>query len=950
MRFGVLGFVLLLSCELSSAAQSVSNVHTFNIPDGSNVLAGIIQARDGNFYGTANGGGANSLGTVFRISPTGEFSVLHSFTGGPDGDAPAAPLIEGPDGNFYGTTQYGGDRILCSATGGCGTVFRITPTGSLATLYNFRGNSDGSHPQSGLVLGADGAFYGATAYGGDAASDGTLFRVALDGTYTQLHQFNAATDGAQPEATLVEVSPGVFYGTAAAGGDQGLGTIFNISASGRFARVYSFSPSSGAAPTNRLFEANDGNLYGTTQKGGNLGACNGGCGTLFRINQSGSLASLLQFVNDSTGSRPLGDLFAGSDGNLYGTTSGQGGCSAGQPTGCGTIFSFAPSGAFQTVFATSPGSGLVGSYGGLIQSDSGEIWGTTAGALQITGLRSSSTIYRFELDPELGPPVVLTFDHPLVSKNSSTQLSWKVLNAASTSMQQCFASIQNSPAGAGTWTGQQSGVLAAGTYSGATIITPTEDCTYTYALTCGGIESGFATLTVGTPSQLSIATTNLPAGTVGSPYAATVAATGGFGAYTWTIEAGRLPVGLTLNPKTGVISGVPSEAGSVAFSVRVSDSQDTPATAAASLLISIGQATPSFVASVLPAKLEIGQTTMFHATLTGPQGVSDPAGTVQFKLNGANAGSPVSLSGGAVAILSSPFQTPGAYVLTADYSGDANYHALTSAAFSFVVTTITPQVMVALQPAQIIAGGATDLTATVTGRTGAENPSGTVQFMVNGANLGSPVALSNGLATLANQQFQLGGTYSITAAYSGDANYSGAQSNSATLTVSAVAAILSANPDTINIAMPGGSGGTTLSVFHFESDSIKFSCSGLPVSATCTFGKLQGNGSLGTAQLRIATSAPYSSKALAISTGRSGVLYALMFPALVPFIEYLRRRRLGLCELRRVGIFSLMFFALLLSGCGVHFNGTTAGTYPIKVVATAGSQTASATVSLVVSK
>jgi uncharacterized repeat protein (TIGR03803 family) len=197
-----------------------------------------VQGSDGNFYGTTAGGGTTDInpysglpgyGTIFRISPGGSETILYSFAGSPsDGWDPAGGLVQGGDGNFYGTTLYGGTNS-CS----CGTVFRISPNGSETTFYSFGSIPyDGSNPQAGLVQSSDGNFYGTTV-GGGASGYGTVFRISPSGSYTSLHSFaGRPTDGDGPEAALVQGSDGSFYGTTSGGlpssGSSG-GTVFRFS-------------------------------------------------------------------------------------------------------------------------------------------------------------------------------------------------------------------------------------------------------------------------------------------------------------------------------------------------------------------------------------------------------------------------------------------------------------------------------------------------------------------------------------------------------------------------------------------------------------------------------------------------------------------------------------------------------------------------------------------------
>ena len=293
-------------------AQMLTVLHSFSGSDGQLAESALVQGSDGNFYGTTARGGANHKGTVFKIDSTGNLTTLHSFSGFPsDGANPIAGLIQGSDGNFYGTTALGGMFYQ-------GTMFRITPAGAVTIMHSFSGLlGDGSVPVGGLVQASDGSFYGTTALGG-WHSMGTVFRTAL-GIVVTLHSFSGAPgEGANPTAKLVQGSDGNFYGTTVRGGAQNRGAAFKITALGSFTMLHSFSgsPGEGANPVAGLVQGSDGNFYGTTGLGGEHYL-----GTVFKIDSTGSLTMLHSFgASAGDGAAPLAGLVQGSDGNFYGTT------------------------------------------------------------------------------------------------------------------------------------------------------------------------------------------------------------------------------------------------------------------------------------------------------------------------------------------------------------------------------------------------------------------------------------------------------------------------------------------------------------------------------------------------------------------------------------------------------------------------------------------------------
>jgi uncharacterized repeat protein (TIGR03803 family) len=242
-------------------------MHSFNSTDGAHPSSTLIQATDGNFYGTTTIGGDTNSGTVFKMTPSGILSTLYSFCRTPnctDGLYPIAGVVQAFDGNFYGTTGGSDDLI--------GTVFKLTPAGVLTTLYEFcpvlQTDCDtGSYPAGGLVQGSDGNFYGTTYYGGPSGF-GTVFQVSPAGAFTTLHTF-LETDGANPIAGLVQGSDGNFYGTTIMGGLTSSGALFSISPAGVLTDLYdlfcqTLNCPDGANPYGGLAQSTDGTFYGTT--------------------------------------------------------------------------------------------------------------------------------------------------------------------------------------------------------------------------------------------------------------------------------------------------------------------------------------------------------------------------------------------------------------------------------------------------------------------------------------------------------------------------------------------------------------------------------------------------------------------------------------------------------------------------------------------------------------
>jgi uncharacterized repeat protein (TIGR03803 family) len=210
-----------------TAQGTVTTVHSFSGADGANPGKEAVVGTDGNVYGTTLFGGANNAGTVYTISSAGTFTLLYSFTGGDDGAYPKAQLVQGPDGNFYGTTLNGGGKVGLARCGsiGCGTVFKITPQGTVTTLHDFSGDPEPAVPGS-LTLGPDGNYYG-TSYTGGTNHIGTVFMITPEGVVTTLYQFGGP-DGSYPIAGLTLAGDGSYYGATTAGGANDDGVIFQV--------------------------------------------------------------------------------------------------------------------------------------------------------------------------------------------------------------------------------------------------------------------------------------------------------------------------------------------------------------------------------------------------------------------------------------------------------------------------------------------------------------------------------------------------------------------------------------------------------------------------------------------------------------------------------------------------------------------------------------------------
>jgi uncharacterized repeat protein (TIGR03803 family) len=672
--------------------------------DGVNPSSGLILAADGNFYGTTSSGGSQYDGAVYKVTPSGTASTVYSFcveSRCADGQFPGG-LIQGSDGNFYGTTTNGG-------VNGGGIAYKLTPSGTLTVLYAFcavyTNNycQDGSNP-GGLVQGTDGNFYGvagggANTYGG-GNQGGIVFQLTPAGKLTVLHSFcseKSCADGGLPSSGLVQASDGNFYGTAASGGANGGGVAYKINASGAFSVVYSFCYTPGApcadgpGPSGTLVEAADTSFYGVTTNGGpNTANGNGyGGGTIFQLTTGGKLTTLYDFcsqTNCTDGYAPSAGLYLASDGNFYGSTA-RGNT---QPLNDGVFFqlsgsTFTPVYIFCSQRACADGEDP---ESGVIQGTDGAFYGTT----EFGGAYSDGTVFKLTHSPALKAPVQLSLGQSSITIGSSTTLAWSVTGAYSQTLQQCYAFVQNGATGAGSsWSGKNPG---GGTTSGSVTIQPTAGGTFTYALTCGGVESGFATLNVTKP-----------------------------------------PTTTTL-----------------VFE---------------------------------PTSPTVGQSVTLKATVAGADGT--PTGSVTFSVDGESLATESLKSGVATVNASTNGIAPATYPVIATYSGSSSYNSSASSATNVPLAKAPTTTTLTASPTSVTPPASVTLTATVVrsaaGATGA--PTGSVTFYGDGSTaLGTVKLNASGVATVtASSKGYAAATYAITAKYTGDSADSDSTSTAVNVTV-----------------------------------------------------------------------------------------------------------------------------------------------------------------------
>jgi hypothetical protein len=810
--------MLLALSWLPVSAQTVT-ASAFGSFSGSNGSSpnSIIQAADGSLYGTATYGGSSltqtsctdyrtgtavaccvdsnndniGCGTIFKATTAGQPpAMLHSFSGN-DGAFPTA-IIQGGDGNFYGTTVSGGsslaDNTSCMDSNnnpspcclgsnidsnlqannvGCGTIFQITPAGVYSVVYNFTGLEDGAFPNA-LIQGSDTNFYSTSmpcnasscSFSGSSPY-GQIFQFVLSsaasGTPNTLYSFDSINSGAYPNA-VIEGKKNTFYGTTVLGGGQvtnnsgcvfyGCGVVFQFTLSGASSGTLSdlcllsnvIDPNPPACPQsdirkraprpliirsqpgrgfpdggetmsiylspNQLLVDKNDNLLGAIPP---LNLTEQSCSTLanptftsndtiFQCTSSGSITGFDTIAANSSSSVGVNGNFGqgtllelGSDGNYYGASLNN----IFQVTSASLANAppspLPPPPTFYD-FSTATADGANPSA--LIQGGDGNFYGTAEqGGSDTTDCTGGcGTVFELTVTPTTVAPVQLSLSSASVAAGSSVTLSWRALNAFSTTLQQCYAFVQGGQTGAGNWTGLQTGTPGSDGYSGSVSLVPTQTGTYTFALTCGGVESGFATLTVTAPTGPAVTLTASPSSGVTYGQKVTLSASetpveSASDGYTWSIYDGT----------TALVTGAASSAagsyttmspalsvGQHTFTAVYSSSQSGFASGTSNAVtVEVAKATTATALSASASSANLGSSVSFAATVSTTAS-GTPTGSVQF-LDGSTVLGTASLSGG-MASFSTTSLPASTDSITAVYSGDANFNTSTSPAVAVMVS------------------------------------------------------------------------------------------------------------------------------------------------------------------------------------------------------------------------------------------------------------------------
>jgi len=401
---------LALAATNTTRAASYTVLYSFaGGAQGDVPYAGLIRDWAGNFYGTTHYGGGRSrkcedimpgCGVVFKLDSAGNFTVLHSFTGAPDGGNPFAGVIRDSAGNLYGTTLNGGAY-------NAGVVYRRDSDGNFSILHSFTFGADGAEPVGGLIRDSEGNLYGTTELGGTGCAAGigcgVVFKIDPAGKLTVLHDFNGGTtDGETATAGVIRDSAGNLYGTTESGGDGAgcgkfhCGIVYKLDPAGNFTLLHSFEATGGGAnPYAGVIRDSAGNLYGTTMKGG-VGCPSyggSGCGVVYKLDPAGNFTVPYSFTGGRDGKTPNA-IIRDSAGNLYGTTQfGGGSTGCPQPQeGCGIVFKLDPAGEFAVLHTFTGGADGAEPFAGLIVSG-GYLYGTT----QYGGASDNGVVFQIGL-------------------------------------------------------------------------------------------------------------------------------------------------------------------------------------------------------------------------------------------------------------------------------------------------------------------------------------------------------------------------------------------------------------------------------------------------------------------------------------------------------------------------------------------------------------------------
>ncbi len=723
--FSVVFLLGLAVSAVHSSAQTQTTVYNFSGDDGNSPSTGLIQANDLNFYGGTASGGTDYYGVVYQVNAAGtSFQDLYSFTNGADGTSPSTKLLQGSDGNFYGTTPT--------------TVYQVTAAGVLTTLA-----SPGGNPTA-VIQASDGNFYYSVEYGSG------IYQIAYStGVVTEI--------GVAPGyglSGMVQASDGNFYGTEQGGGTTGGPSIYECTLAGVATTFFSFPD--GLSPVSPLIEGADGQLYGVASDTTGTTA-----GQIYKVDLSGNYTTVatIPLTDNIAINSPGPQLMIASDGNFYTVVPGTGATSS--------LMEITPAGTVTYPYTFMDVGGLTSP---LVQGNDGSLYGASATG----GTNSDGTVYSIAFTPALAAPVTLTLGTASIPLGSSTTLNWSVAGVYSDSASYCFATSTDPE-----WSGTQA-------TSGGITLMPTSAGTFNYALTCGGTISNAVTLTVTSAGPVAT-TTALTASpnpvTLGSLETLTATVTPASGTTvpdgTVSFSASGIALGSSAVNSSGVAvlslnaSGVP--AGTYAVTATYSGSTNFTGSTSPAVNVTVNKVATTVAVTATPATVSEGGSITLGATVSPASGSIVPTGKVTFTAAGVNLGT-YALSGGTASFMTTAQGIPpGTYSVVATYSGDGTYLA-SSGHTSVTVQKAATTTSLTVDPNPVTEGSSATLTATVARTSGTGTATGTVTFSAEGTVIGK-ATLSGGTATLTALTSGIPkGTYPVIATYGGDANDSGSVS------------------------------------------------------------------------------------------------------------------------------------------------------------------------------
>jgi uncharacterized repeat protein (TIGR03803 family) len=344
-------------------------------------------SSQGGFYGSTMYGGAANAGTVYEISAAGNEKVLYSFTGGEDGSHPNGSVDRDASGNIYGATSDGG-------ASGQGVVYKVSTSGQFTLLHTFSGGADGGYPDGGVTMDGDGNLYG-TAFSGGTGSltgvlEGVIFKIDPSGDETVLYNFTGLSDGGSPESAPTLDRLGNLYGTTVAGGNDGVGVVYKLTTSGVYSVLHTFTGlgAGGGNPVAPVVLDTSGNIYGAAAEWGTASNGDPGWGLIYKISTTLAYTVLYTFSGGTDGGLATAPVTLDKEGNIYGTTAAGGGAGCAD-LGCGVAFEITPAGQETVLHTFENGADGVGG-GTILLNQSRDLFGNAASG----GLDQGGLIYK----------------------------------------------------------------------------------------------------------------------------------------------------------------------------------------------------------------------------------------------------------------------------------------------------------------------------------------------------------------------------------------------------------------------------------------------------------------------------------------------------------------------------------------------------------------------------